>query len=524
MIKLLTKITHSRNNLRSASMILIITLFMSNLMGVLRNYLLTRNLPVGSTDVYLAAFRIPDLVLNLMILGAISSALMPVFNSYLQREDKKNAWYVANSVITLAIIALSISIIILFFLMPYVIHLIVPHFTGEQSIQTVKIARILLLSPLLFGISYIFSGILNSFRRFVAPAIAPLIYNFSIIIGAGFLAPMFPRGDYKQIVILALCVIFGAFLHMLVQLPSMKHVGFKFRWIVDYKNKSVQQIGKLMIPRTIALGANQLMFTVFTALASLTVGHISYFTWANDIQTTPSTVFGLSFATAVFPSLATAFHQKNDEKFIYFITKTMKIVIATLIPITALLILLRVGIVQALLGYGLHGSSITADTLALFSLSLVFSGLVPVLARAFFATENTITPTAISVFSSVISIIIAFFLRSYGAPGLALAFTIGSTLNASILYITLKKKYPQFDQNELFSFTMKIIVITLIMSIAVQFLKGITSSWFDVKDTRLGMFSQVIISGSLGASIYLILAYILKIKEVQAIWRRDVKN
>ncbi|MDO8512993.1 MAG: murein biosynthesis integral membrane protein MurJ [bacterium] len=524
MIKLIRNLSQGRNSLKVASIILIITLFLSNVLGVLRNYFISHNLPVQSTDIYYAAFRIPDLVLNLMILGAVSSALMPVFNGYLQKDDKKGAWHVANSIITLALIILTSSIVILFFLMPYIIHLIVPHFGPEETRQTIKIARILLLSPLLFGISYLFSGILNSFQRFFAPAVAPLIYNASIIVGAGVLAPLFPLGDSRQIILLASSVIFGAFLHMLIQLPAMRHVGFHFHWIADYKNKAVRQIGKLMIPRTIGLGSNQIMFTVFTALASATRGHISYFSYANDIQTMPSVVFGLSFATAVFPSLSTAFHQEDDSKFTYYLSKTMKLVIALLIPLSALFILLRVGIVQALLGFSLHDSKVTADTLALFSISLVFSGLIPLLARAFFAMENTVTPTIISVISSISSIVVAYLLRSHGAPGLALAFSFGSILNASLLYVTLRRKYKGINERKLILFTLKVVLMVIIMSLVVQAFKGATSDWFNVKDTRLGMFAQVIICGGVGAVLYIMMAQIFKVQEVQALWRRGGKN
>lgn len=523
MISKLKKMTHGENSLKGASAILVVTLFLSNVLGFVRNYLLTRNLPVESTDMYFAAFRLPDLVLNLLILGAISSALMPVFNGYLQKDDEKRAWYVANAVITIALITLTSAIVLLFFLMPYVIHLIVPYFSGIERDQTVTIARIMLLSPLLFGISYLYTGVLNSYKRFFAPAIAPLIYNLSIIIGAGVLAPMFHRGDPRQTIYLAISVVAGAFLHMYIQLPAMRHVGFKFRWIADIKDKSVRQVGKLMVPRTIGLGSNQIMFTIFTALASAKTGNVTYFTLANDVQTMPSVVFGLSFATAVFPSLSTAYTKEDTNQFTYYTVKTMRIVIALLIPISALMILLKVGIIRALFGFSFEGALVAAKTLAFFAISLVFSGLVPLLARCFFAMENTVMPTIISVAASISSVVAAWFLRGYGAPGLALAFSIGSILNATILYIALKKHHQSLDEKAILLFTGKVLAITLVMSFIVQEFKGWTSQWFDVV-SRSGMFIQVIICGLVGVGIYVALAKLVKIKEVENIWRRGVRD
>ncbi len=524
MIKILKKVIRNPSGFRSASIILILTTLLSNLLGALRNYFLTRNIPVDSLDVYYASFRLPDLILNLMILGAISSALMPVINQHLEKEEKKEAWHVINSVISLAIVVLFLAAIILFILMPYLTNLIVPDFELAKQNYTTFISRILLLSPLIFGVSYIINGTLNSFHRFFASAISPIVYNLAIIFGVAILSPMFARGDPKQVLVIAFSVVIGALLHLTVQLPSMKHLGYKFCWSLDYKHQSVRKIGKLMIPRSIGLGTNQLMYIFFTALASAQVGSVSYFSLANDIQTMPTVVFGLSFASAIYPALTGAFNQENDKKFSQYITKTSKIIITLMIPVSVLFILLNVGIIQALLGFGLHDAYFTGRTLTLFSVSLVFSGLAPLLARGFFAMHNTRTPTIVSIISTVLSICFALIFKSYGAPGLAFSFSLGSIFNATILYTLLKKKNPDMDEDDIITTFFKVLLISAIMAVVVQLLKGFTSNWFDVVHSRVGVFAQVIICAGVGASLFISLAYIFKIKEVESLWKRGAKN
>lgn len=540
MIKIIRNIAHSPNSLRGAAGLLIVTLFLSNILGVVRNYFLTRYLPIQSLDIYYAAFRLPDLVFNLLILGAIASAFIPVFTGYLANKDEDSAWHIANSVLTLAISTLAIALIALYFLMPLIIHLVVPNFTDIEQRETIRIARIFLLSPLFFGVSYVLGGILNSSQRFFAYSIAPLVYNLSIISAAALLAPLFPRGDSRQLTVVAVGVVFGAFLHMLIQVPSVRHMGMRFRWIFDYRHQAVRRIGKLMIPRTIGLGANQLMLVVFTALASAIPGAVSYFNLANDIQTMPTVVFGTSFATAIFPALSAAASRQDDINFSNYLTRTVNIIIALLIPFTVGIILLRVGIVQMLLGFNLSHVINTANTLAMFSLSLIASGLIPLFSRAFYAKQDTRTPMIASVIAIIISIAVALLspiisdtlislgiargaiLR--GAPGLAFGFSVGVFFNAVYLYLVLRRRYSIFNLRSILRLSFKVIFASIVMGLVIYFMSHLFTNWFDVQNSRIGVFSQVIVSSLFGIIAYLGLSRTLGIKEVRALWRRDVKE
>jgi putative peptidoglycan lipid II flippase len=262
MVKKVAALLHKKNSLAMASAVLMITLTLSNVLGVVRDHFLTQKIPTELLSVYYAAFRIPDLIFNVLILGAITSAFIPIFTNLISREKEDEAWVVASSVINIAFLVLVGFSIILAIFMPWIAPLVVPGFDTAKLDLMVKLARIMLLSPIFFGLSYILGGILNSYKRFLVYSLAPLVYNLAIILGTLFFA------DKYGIFGVAVAVIIGAFFHFLIQLPVVLRLGFKFKMIIDWKHWGVKRIGLLMIPRALALGANQIMLLVFTSISS----------------------------------------------------------------------------------------------------------------------------------------------------------------------------------------------------------------------------------------------------------------
>jgi len=300
------------NSVRGASIILMITLALSNILGLFCDRFLAKNISTFNLDIYYASFRIPDLVFNFLILGAITSAFIPIFSDYITSKNLKEGYRLTNTLINMAALFLILCAIILYFLMPFLMPLVVPSFKGYRLEEAIRYSRLLMLTPIFFSCSYILGGVLNSFQRFFAYSLAPLIYNASIIFGAAVLAPR-----YGTIYIIY-SVIGGSVLHLLVQLPSAIKLGFRFQSVLDWRDKSIHKIFKLMVPRTIGMGVNQIMLVVYTAIASsLAVGSISAFSLSNNIQTMPSVVFGTSFATAVFAKLKTKKSQRDKKNF-YF--------------------------------------------------------------------------------------------------------------------------------------------------------------------------------------------------------------
>jgi putative peptidoglycan lipid II flippase len=518
MLKMLKNAFAKENSIKGASLILIVTLALSNILGVIRDHFLAKSIPTDRLDIYFAAFRLPDLIFNVLILGSIAAAFVPVYSRYSKERGKKQAVELAQSAMTIGVTAVISCLVILYFLMPYLMPYLVPNFSVDKKLETIRIARLLLASPLFFTISYFLGGILNSHKRFLAYSIAPLVYNLSIILAVLLFA------DQMGVQGVAIGVVAGAGLHLMVQFPAALKVGFNFKFRFDYREEGVRKILKLMVPRAVGLGANQVLLVAFTAFASAFPGGIAIYNFADNIQTVPSVIFGSSLATAVFPTLAglsanVKGEKKRLEELVY---KTFRAIIFLLIPSTILLILLRAQIIRIILGYGFFGWSDTktaAAALGFFALSIVAQGLIPLFARTFYAMHNTKTPMIISVVSIIFSVSLGYIFTIYssttvmGIAVLALAFSIGSWINLILLFYFLRRKI-KLNLADIFDFTLRVVLLTLFMAVVVQSTKGFIAEMFDIDRVRY-LVMQTGLAFVFGAVSYFALAYVMKIEEVR---------
>lgn len=519
MVKTISKIFHSQNSVRAASILLVVTLAISNVLGLFRDHFLAGYISTANLDVYFAAFRIPDLVFNFLILGAIYSALVPIFSDLKAHGDLKHGWRVVNTVLNLFILAMAFSAILLYFLMPFLGKIVVPDFSPDKMAQMVKLSRLLMLTPLFFSASYVISGVLNSYNRFVAYSLAPLIYNLSIIAGILILGPS--RGVEGVVYF----VVIGSALHLLIQLPTAFKVGFNYQFILELKDKAVLKIFKLMMPRTITMGMGQILLLVFTSIGStLATGSIAAFNFANNIQTVPTVVFGSSMATAIFPSLTAAASIADNDSFCAYINKSVRTISYVIIPISVAMILLRAQIIRLILGSGQfawNDTTATAQTLGFFAISLLPQALIPLYSRAFFAVKDTKTPMYMGIVSTVIGIMFAYLLApKYGVGGLALAFGISSYLNAVMLYIGLAKIPCYRADGEFLPSIVKILLISMIMAVVMQFSKHFFSQYLNM-NTFLGVLMQTCLVMLVSLIVFLGISKALALEELDwAIKRR----
>ena len=523
-MKRLGKLFSKENSIRGASILLIVTLTLSNILGLLRDRFLTKNIDTFHLDIYYASFRIPDLIFNFLVLGAITSAFIPVFSDFLSKKEEKEAWRVTNLLVNIAFLFTLVSGIALYFLMPLAIKIVVPNFDPLRFNEVVKYSRILMLTPIFFSVSYIMGGVLNCYKRFFAYSLAPLIYNAAIIVGA-FLAPRF---GLKGVVY---SVVAGSALHALVQLPAAIKLGFSYKPLLDFKDKAVRRIIVLMVPRTLSMGAGQIMLLVFTAIASsLRSGSITAFNLANNIQTVPTVILGTSFATAVFPTLAQTISHGDMKNFSFYLNRALRSIAFLLVPSTVIFILLRAQIVRLILGSGKFGwddTKLTAMTLGFFALSLLAQGVIPLLSRAFYALKNTRTPMYISIASVLLSVILAFILskhfNGYPVAGLALAFSIGNFINAGLLLLLLKKSYSRVLAKDLALGLSKIVTFSFIMAIIVWVVMHLMAKVVDMSRFN-GIFVQTVVSAASGVLIYLLLNYIFNSDELKWAISRNING
>jgi len=498
------------NTLRSASLVLVGATALSNVLGVIRDHFLASNIPTDRLDVYYAAFRLPDFVFYILIAGAISAAVIPVL-SQVVKKDETEAKKLVSNVFTIGICALIIALGLLYLLMPNLMPLLAKDFNPEKLNEAVRLARIMLLSPLFFGISYYYTSVLNTHRRFTAPALAPVVYNLSIIIATmlwsgriGVMAPV-------------LGVIFGAFLHWVIQIPAVNNLGYWPKPMINFRDPNLKRIFKLMVPRSLAMGAGQLQVLAFTSFASALPGAIAIYSLADNIQTVPLAIIGNSLATALFPNLA-HFGKSDRKNYSELLVKGIRTIIFFAVPAAAMLIIVRAQVIRLILGYGYfdwNDTRMALEALGYFALGIVAQCLVPILARAFYAVENTSYPMMSTLITTAVGIIAGWYgMQWWGLNGLAIAFTLSSWTNAIILWCGIKYKVGVNLNGGLPMLIMKVMIMTLLTAVMMELVKIAIGNIINI-DRVVNLFIQTVVTTGVGAAGYLGLAWLWRIPEIR---------
>ncbi len=442
-IRRLSGLFYKSNNLKQAVGILFVTVLISNILGLIRNVVIANRVGVsfgsiGPLDSYYAAFVLPDLLYNIIIVGALSSAILPMLVKLNEEGDDKQFWRTFNMLLSTGFTAIVIGLVVLYLALPTLVRHIYPGFSPDDQAFTLSLSQILLLSPLFFTISQLSTSALQAKKYFFAPALAPLMYNLAII-STALLIPDFGLS------VLVFGVILGAAAHFLVQVPTLIRLGWRFNFETNFGNESVRRVMKLMIPRTIALTSTQLLLIVFYRLASqLHEGSIAIYRLTDDLQTAPVLLLANTLAMAVLPDFARHIAKNDHQQFEELVGKAIRLLLFIFLPVTLFLLIFRTQIIGLYISVG-HSinaleTAAAVQTFGYFVVSLFFQGAVLLLARAYFARSDTVRPTIYSVVSIVVALLVATVLvrtESLGVSGLALAFSIGSITNASLLWFNL---------------------------------------------------------------------------------------
>ncbi len=506
-----------------ATMIVGVFALLSRIVGLIRDRLFASNFGAGDTlDIYYASFRIPDLVFNLLILGTLSVAFIPVFTELLI-TDKPRAYRVANSILNLSFCIMTLICFVLIFFAEPITHLLVPGFNGQKFLDTVTLTRIFLLSPIIFTVSNLFSSILNSQKKFIIANLAPILYNLGIIFGLLYLYPSY------GLVGLGYGVIIGAILHLLVQIPESIRFGYAWQAIMDLKDPAVKKIVTLFLPRILGVDNSQISLLIGSIVGSvLATGSISVFNLANNLQAVPLGVFAISTAVAIFPLLSELYAKKDTENFAKNLANGIIQILFFMIPLSIALLIYRAHIVRLAFGTGefnWEDTILTFNTLGMFAFSLFAQGLSPLLARAFYARQNTKIPVTVGVFTMVINASLALYLgKMFGVAGVAGAFSIASIFNAGVLFSILRTKISKesstdsrvissFDEN-LASAISKIIISSIIMGIVGYGMLYIIEPVINTHKV-FGLFIQLSSSAILATATYLSISSYLKLAQAQ---------
>lgn len=427
----------AQTSVLSAATIIMLMVVASRALGLVRQRVLAHFFGAGELSLFFAAFRLPDLVFEVLVFGTFASAFIPVFTKAL-KKGRENAWETATSVTNIGVLAfLFVGFILAFFANP-LYSIFAPGYSSEQRAEIVKIARILFAAQGFFVVSYVLTSVLESLRRFLVPALAPLFYNLGIIFGTTILVGKF------GLLAPALGVFLGAFLHFLIQLPLAIRLGFRFSPVIRI-TKEVRHIGRLALPRIIEVSFLQVSKIVELSLASIiSTAAYTYFTFASTLQFLPVGIFGTSVAKAALPTLAR--QAGNTLEFRKTLFGALYQIIFFVAPIAMVLIVLRIPLVRLIFGTDIFSWESTVQTglvVSAFALGVVFQSAVSLLARGFYALHDTKTPVTVSIVS-ILAIVAMdlLFIKGFSLPvwGLALSFSIGSLFQAVMLLYLLNRR------------------------------------------------------------------------------------
>ncbi len=422
-----------------------------SLLGVLKNVLLASRFGASAElDVYFAAFRIPDLLYSVFIFSTLSASFFPVFSRTLL-AGKERAWRLASALMAFFTVFLGIGALAVFVFARPVAQLLAPGFSALQTDLLSSLLRVLMLQPICMALANLFADILQSFKRFFVSTLAPVFYNGGIIVGIVLFSQR--MGIYGVV----WGVVLGSLLYALVQIPTLRVIGFRFSWSWRDAWGDVRDMLVLMVPRSFTLVANNAILIWVTMLSSLLpIGSLSIYSFTDSLQSLPQTVIALSFVTVAFPQLAQQWvkvkQEENDlarenekAKFVRLFDVAAGQIAAWLIPCSLLFAAFSEPIVRVLLGHGnfnIADQRTTMIALAVFAFGIPAQGLLMHLIRAFFAMEDTKHPLFATFLSLFVVFPSAWFLAvRWGVPGLIAGVVLGAWFNFGYLAWLFSKTF-----------------------------------------------------------------------------------
>lgn len=458
------------NGLLSAASIVAASGLASRALGLLRDRIFADRFGAGAVlDAYFIAYRIPDLLYNLLVLGALAAAFLPVISRYLAQgpAGHREAIRVANALLTISVVGLGAVAVVLAISATLIVPLLAPQLDPERRELAVLFTRIMLLQPMLLAASHVIGGFLLAHQRFWSYAMAPVFYNFGIITGALLFVPAFGLAG------LAWGVVLGAGLHLLAQVPAALRVGFRFRPEWSLGHEGLRDLGRLFLPRLIALLGGQVSALTVTALGSgLLAGSITAYLFAENLQAVPLGVIGVPMAVAAFPLLSAAAARADQSAFSETLVRALRLILFLTLPASVFILLLRAQVVRVVLGTGLfdwEDTVITFNLLGILALSVVAQSCIPLLARAFFSLHDTRSPMRVSLLAIAINIGAALILTPrLGIAGLAWAYSGSALLHFLLLLAVLHVRLGELQDRVLLPSVLRAATATLVAALVIQ--------------------------------------------------------
>ena len=473
---------------------------------------------------YWVAFRLPDLVFQVLAGATLSAAFIPTFARVGLRGGEEASWRLASSVLNLISIATAMAAGLAFLLAPWIVPLLAPGLGEDSGRQpelhalAVELTRLMLLSPLLFGISGMVTGILNARQHFLAPALAPMFYNASIIVGAVALAG--PLGVHG----LAWGVVAGSAAHLLVQLPALRASGMRWRPRLDLATEPVREVLRLMGPRVVGLAAWQVNLAVVIFFASfISDSAISAVNYAFMMAMLPVGVVGMAISTAVFPTLARQAAARQQGELRQSVARSLRMILFLAVPASVGLLLLAQPAVRLLLQRGAFDAASTdlvVDALMFYTAGVFAYAGIEILSRGFYALADTRTPVLLAVLAMVLNVVLcAALVEPFGVRGLAAAASLAAIIEFALLLRALQLRLGGLEQGLGRSALQTALATVVMAQVVVLLTLLLRAAGADVREGG----GALVIAGAASAGglfAYLLAASLLRSSEYAAIAAR----
>lgn len=490
--------TLQRVRIGKATLVLTSAFVASRVLGLLRTSLFAFVFGTSSTsDAYLQAFLIPDLLFNIIAGGALLSAFIPVFTNYMtSKNDEKTAWHIASSSLNLTLVVMSGLALFGIIFAPTLVPLYNPGLHDPAELNLIaSLTRIMLLQAIALGTGVIITSVLNAKQDFRLPAIGTVLYNVGLIVGLLPGVILMLTGQHNdQFAIYAATwgVVLGAVLQTGIQLPGLRKAGMHYSFVFDWHHPGVLQIARQMVPRVINAAMLYISIFVDRGLIQLMLlvvgannvnGFITQYYQAFQLVLLPLGIFGMAVSTAAFPTLAENVAMERMDRVRNTIRETLRNILFMSIPSSVGLIVLGFPIIQVLLEHGhysLQEAQSTALPLAFFALGLTGLAAVEILTRAFYALYDSLTPVVVSISQFFIKIVLSLILihvAIWGAPwglgALALSTSIAGLLEAAALYWLLHRRIRDLHLRVTGKFLMRVLATALVMGVCLLVVRTI---------------------------------------------------
>ena len=512
-------------NTRAAG-IVALAVMLSRVLGLARELIFAGLFGAGrGMDAYITAYRAPNLLRDLFAEGALSVAFVTVFSKLGVEKGYEAAWELARKMATLALVCMSAVTLLGIIFAPALIAVLAPGFDAEKSAFAVELTRIMFPFILMVSLAALVMGMLNSRNVFGVPALASSFYNLGSIFGGVTLAWVIdPTFGPRALIGMAIGTLIGGFLQLIVQLPSLRKVGFTFHFDFGWRDEQVRRVLWLMLPAVIAASAVQVNVMVNSIFASyLGDGAVSWLSYAFRLMQLPLGIFGVAVATVTLPAVSKIAAGGDMAHFRETLSKAIRLALFLTLPATAGLMMMSeeiIGLIYERGKFGVQDTLQTGAALRFYAIGLTAYACIKVVSPAFYALEHKWTPMVVSLASIALNVLLNWqltFRMGMGHRGLALSTGLSAVANFLMLYFLMRRASGGMNTGDLLGPLVKMLLAAAGLAVACAAGQQWLAPWLSgasLIDRAWSLFAVI----AAAAVVYFGICAVLRVDEARGAW------